>query len=324
MQTGAFVSLLTAEGRGAIAVVRVWGPKAIEVADAVFRPNRGVRLARTAAGRLRLGRIGEGLGDEVVAVLVEAEPPAVEIQCHGGAAAVSLVQDALEAAGAGAWRGSHLADREHASGDLVADALFDLARAPTLRTAEILLDQAHGASAGSSRGSSGRSTRNRRMALAGLEALAGRAAAGLRLLSGWKVVIAGRPNVGKSRLLNALAGFPRAIVDPAPGTTRDVVRFSTSFGGWPVELADTAGLRGTDDAVESLGIERSRREQQQADLVLLVLDRSEPLLAIDRELIADDRGRTPGRQQVGPASGLAGRRRQPRRPRDRDRVGGTR
>ena len=103
-------------------------------------------------------------------------------------------------------------------------------------------------------------------------------------------MIGGRPNVGKSRLLNALAGFPRAIVDPAPGTTRDVVRYPTSFGGWPVELADTAGLRGTDDLVESLGIERSRREQHQADLVLLVLDRSEPLQAIDRELIATTQG----------------------------------
>ncbi|MFI5459357.1 MAG: GTPase [Isosphaerales bacterium] len=288
--TGTFVRLLTAEGRGAIAVVRVWGPKAIEVADAVFRPNRGVRLARTAAGRLRLGRIGEGPGDEVVAVVVEAEPPTVEIQCHGGAAAVALVQAALEAAGARRWRGSPRADREHASADLVADALFDLARAPTLRTAEILLDQANGALSGELARLIRAIDDAPALALAGLEALAGRAAAGLRLLSGWKVVIAGRPNVGKSRLLNALAGFPRAIVDPTPGTTRDVVRSPTSFGGWPVELADTAGLRGTDDVVESLGIERSRREQHQADLVLLVLDRSEPLLAIDRELIETTQG----------------------------------
>jgi len=122
----------------------------------------------------------------------------------------------------------------------------------------------------------------------------------VRLLSGWKVVIAGRPNVGKSRLLNALAGFPRAIVDRAPGTTRDVVRFATSFEGWPVEVADTAGLRGTDDAIESQGIERSRREQRQADLVLLVLDRSEPLLAIDRELIEA----TPGALLVANKSDL--------------------
>ena len=66
---------------------------------------------------------------------------------------------------------------------------------------------------------------------------------GLRLVSGWRVVLAGRPNVGKSRLLNALAGYERAIVDPTPGTTRDVVTVRTALDGWPVELADTAGLR---------------------------------------------------------------------------------
>jgi tRNA modification GTPase len=96
--------------------------------------------------------------------------------------------------------------------------------------------------------------------------------------------------VGKSCLFNALAGFPRAIVDQEPGTTRDVVTFRASLGGWPVELADTAGVRGTEDAVESLGIYRSRREQARADLLLLVLDRSEPLQVADRELIALSKG----------------------------------
>ncbi len=100
------------------------------------------------------------------------------------------------------------------------------------------------------------------------------------------MVIAGRPNVGKSRLFNALVGFTRAIVDPTPGTTRDVVSVKAVFGGWPVELADTAGLRQSFDLVESIGIERSLREQQQADLVLIVLDQSLPLEAIDNELMA--------------------------------------
>jgi tRNA modification GTPase len=278
---------LTAEGRGAIAVVRVWGPRAIELADAVFRPNRGGRLAGTAPGQLRVGRIGEGLGDEVVAFVIEGEPAAVEIQCHGGTAAVALVLGALEAAGVLRWRGSPPAEPEHSHsrGRPAADALVDLARAPTLRTAEILLDQVHGALSREIAHVIGAIDREPEAALAGLEALIARAAAGLRLLSGWRIVIIGRPNVGKSRLLNALAGFPRAIVDPAPGTTRDVVRLRASLDGWPVELADTAGLRGTEDAVERLGIGRARREQDLADLVLLVLDRSEPLLPIDRELI---------------------------------------
>jgi tRNA modification GTPase len=107
--------------------------------------------------------------------------------------------------------------------------------------------------------------------------------------------------VGKSRLLNALAGFPRAIVDPAPGTTRDVVTIRTSFGGWPVEIVDTAGLRTTHDAIENLGIARSHREQECADVVLLVLDRSEPLQSIDRRLLAT----TPAALPIANKSDLA-------------------
>ena len=153
-------------------------------------------------------------------------------------------------------------------------------------TAEILLDQAQGALRGElvRLGDSIADEPDR--ALAELETLIGRARVGLRLLDGWRVVIAGRPNVGKSRLFNALVGFARAIVDPTPGTTRDVVSVNAVFGGWPVDLADTAGLREAFDPVESIGIERSRREQEQADLILLVLDRSLPLQSIDRELIA--------------------------------------
>jgi tRNA modification GTPase len=86
-------------------------------------------------------------------------------------------------------------------------------------------------------------------------------------------------------LFNALCGFHRAIVDGGPGTTRDVISIQTAFGGWPVELADTAGLRASADAIEHLGIERTRREIGTADLVLLVLDRSESLRPIDRQLI---------------------------------------
>ncbi len=87
-------------------------------------------------------------------------------------------------------------------------------------------------------------------------------------------------------MLNALCGFSRAIVDATPGTTRDVIAFRTALGGWPVDLTDTAGLRATDHAIELLGIERAQRELGDADLVLLVLDRSESLRPIDRELIA--------------------------------------
>jgi tRNA modification GTPase len=281
---------LTAQGRGAIAVVRVWGERATEIADLAFRPNRGIRLAETCAGRIRVGRMGAGVGDEVVAVRLEGSTDSVEIQCHGGSAAVEMVLGALEAAGAIRWRGSPPVENERSRCRLVAEALEDLSRAPTVRTAEILLDQVQGALAGELARLIRAIDQEPALALAGVDALIERAALGLRLLSGWKIVVAGRPNVGKSRLLNALAGYSRAIVDPTPGTTRDVVRLRTALGGWPVEIADTAGLRATDDLVERLGIERARREQHDAALVILVLDRSEPLSTIDRELIDETRG----------------------------------
>ena len=266
-------------------MLRVWGPRAIEVVDAVFRHDRGVRLAETPRGVLRLGHIGQGLGDQVVVVVLEEHPVAVEVHCHGGEAAVSLVVEALEAAGANS---SEAASPVNQSGDdpIAHDALVDLARAPTIRTAEILLDQADGALYSVLCRLSNLLDKEPDRVLAEIETLIGRSEVGLRLLNGWSVVIAGRPNVGKSRLFNALVGFTRAIVDRTPGTTRDAVSFKTSFAGWPVQLVDTAGLRETLDPVETIGIEHSRREQREADLIVLVLDRSMPLDLVDLELIA--------------------------------------
>jgi tRNA modification GTPase len=280
----AYFRVLTAEGRGAIAVVRLQGPGAIEVADSIYRPDRVRSLGDTSAGRLRVGRAGIGLGDEVVAVRLSCTEPVVEFQCHGGAAAVGSVVRALEQAGAARD------DRDLAAGATTGDrirdqAMEDLAAAPTLKAAEILLDQAHGAFSRSLDRLIGDVERGASPDLAELEAHIERAGVGLRLLRGWKVVIAGRPNVGKSRLFNALAGFERSIVNPDLGVTRDVVTLRTAFGGWPVEISDTAGERSTGDALESLGIGRARRERRDADLVLLVLDRSEPLGEVDLELL---------------------------------------
>ena len=286
--TETYVRVMTSEGRGAIAVVRVWGLRAVELVDRVFQPARSGSLANTAPGYLRLGRAGVGVGDEVVAVRLEGSVPIVEIQCHGGIAAVRSVVAALEAAGA--CRTSE-GDGGMDQGRIALQAMADLPHAPTLKTAEILLEQAQGA-LDRELVELSRDLRNGILpaSLTRINTLISRGAIGQKLLVGWKVAITGRPNVGKSRLLNALVGFTRAIVDPTPGVTRDVVTFLTAFAGWPVELADTAGIRETEDAIERLGIERSRREQRDADLVLLILDGSEPLQAIDFELIASNPG----------------------------------
>lgn len=278
------VCVLTPEGRGAIAVVRVWGPGAVDVADRAFRPVRGEPLAQTAPGRLRLGHVGTRLGDEVVAVVVEGSAPEVEIHCHGGSAAVAMVLEALAAAGA--ERRQPVAWVRHASRSAVAaEADVDLMRTQTTRTAEILLEQAQGAFEDEIRRCLARLEVDPATGSEHVKSLLRRSELGLRLVSGWRVVLSGRPNVGKSRLLNALAGYARAIVAPTPGTTRDVVTVRTALDGWPVELADTAGLRDSDDLIEASGIALARTRQREADLILLVLDGSEPLTESDRLLV---------------------------------------
>jgi tRNA modification GTPase len=208
----------------------------------------------------------------------------VEFQCHGGAATVAAIVGALERAGA--VRANRDPGPSAITGDRIREqAMEDLASAPTLKAAEILLDQARGAFSRSLDRLIAEAERGARPDTGDLDALIRRAGIGLRLLQGWKVVIAGRPNVGKSRLFNALAGFERSIVNATPGVTRDVVSLRTAFGGWPVELSDTAGERITGDAVESLGIGRARRERHDADLVILVLDRSESLQDVDLDLL---------------------------------------
>lgn len=281
------VCVLTPDARGAVAVVRVWGPRALKVADAVFRPARGVGLAETEPDRPRFGRAGAGSGDEVVAVVIgrAGAEPEVEIHCHGGPAPVALVIEALVAAGA--ERRQPIAWVRHDARSLIAaEALVELARAPTLRTAEILLEQSQGSLERELAEIALRVESDPAAAIEAVERLRARARVGLRLITGWSVALAGRPNVGKSRLLNALAGYDRAIVDPAPGTTRDVVTVRTALDGWPVEIADTAGLRDAVDAIESAGIALARARHAEADLTLLILDRSEPLTDLDHVLSA--------------------------------------
>ena len=142
-------------------------------------------------------------------------------------------------------------------------------RAPTLRAAAVLLDQSHGAFASAVAGCL--------EDLSQLPRLAALAAVGRHLVEPWQVVLAGPPNVGKSSLINALAGFERSVVAPVAGTTRDVVTVRVAFDGWPVELSDTAGLRDSGEALEAEGIARTKSRLASADLVVWVMDLTDPV-----------------------------------------------
>jgi tRNA modification GTPase len=282
---------LTAPGRGAIAVVALWGPDALLVADRVFVPNAGRSLGETPSSRPRVGRIGGPSGEEVVAVITRrgsSDPPTsrVEIHCHGGDVAVRSLLDRLSEHGA-TVRDAPAAARSLATSRLVAEAWTALAEASTEPTAAILLDQAQGALGAAIARIAGALADHPTAALWGLDELIERGRCGVRLRRGWTIALVGRPNVGKSRLLNALAGHERTIVTAVPGTTRDVVSVRTALGGWPVELLDTAGRRDASEPLEAEGIARGRARQRAADIVVVVLDGSEPLTAGDRTVLAE-------------------------------------
>jgi tRNA modification GTPase len=274
---------LTPPGRGAIATVRLEGPGALDAVAADFRTPNGRPLADFAPGRLIFGRFGTPPGEEVVVRRYSDE--AIELHCHGGRAAAAMIEQVLIAAGARVMSWRDWAATREAEAIAVA-ARIALADARTERTAAILLDQYQGAlrralgeiEAKLHQGDPAGARRLTEMLLA-------RAPLGRHLTQPWQVVIAGSPNVGKSSLINALAGYQRAIVHPAPGTTRDLVTVQTALDGWPVELCDTAGLHAGGDPVERAGIELARRRLAAADLVVLVFDRSRPWSDTDQEML---------------------------------------
>ncbi|NQV27718.1 MAG: 50S ribosome-binding GTPase [Rhodopirellula sp.] len=280
-------SLLTPPGRGAVAVIRVHAPGPAEsdqaaiAVDTAFVAANGKPLTQQPVGRLCYGHWVTDHSSEDV-VVCRTDESTVEVSCHGGRAAVRRIFDSLKAAGATIvdWQTQQAVMTSPFESEL-ADAVT---RATTGRAAAILVDQASGVLESFLE----RIQQLNASALATqLGDLLSRSRFGLHLTQPWRVVLAGRPNVGKSTLINALLGYTRAIVFDQPGTTRDVVTGQTAFDGWPFQLADTAGIRDTTDELELVGIERARRTAESADLVCLLLDLSQPLTVEDHALLAE-------------------------------------
>lgn len=255
-------ALLTPPGRGAIAVLHVAGPGSRALVESL--------LGRPVAARPRHGRLveeGEVL-DEVVVRAVEGftGEETVEISCHGGRATVERIFRALEAGGARRAAPGDLLERGVRTGALDrirAEAWGLLPGARTELAARVLLDQAEGAL-------------SRAVAAARDAAEAARlretAALGVALARPRRVVLAGRPNAGKSTLFNALLRGERAIVSPEPGTTRDPVRATGAVAQVPLEFVDTAGVEAPRDAIEGMAIERTWESISGADLVVFLFD----------------------------------------------------
>ncbi|MFZ4695498.1 MAG: tRNA uridine-5-carboxymethylaminomethyl(34) synthesis GTPase MnmE [Verrucomicrobiia bacterium] len=312
-------AIATPPGPGGIAVLRVSGKTALQVADVVFK-GRGKPSAQRSH-TLCHGFVmdGEQVVDEVLLAVMRAPhsytaEDVVEISCHGGFISARRVLDLLVRTGARIAQPGEFTRRAFLNGriDLTqAEAVVDIIAAQAqgaqmagvaqlqghlfqkmqqvynhladaMAHVEAHLDFPDEDLAPSERKEIAERVRN---ATAFMEALLATAREGRVLREGVRTVIVGKPNVGKSSLLNALLGEERAIVSPTPGTTRDTIEEIANLGGVPLRIVDTAGIREHESQVEEEGIRRTHSQLEQAELVLLVLDTSCRLDAADRELI---------------------------------------
>lgn len=266
---------LTPPGRGAIAVLAIRGPKAWPVVRDLFRSKARLPEA-PEPGHFWLGRCGDDPAGKMAdqAVLAVKRADWLELHCHGGIEVVRWLLEVLSNRGVETCSWQQLEVRT-AADPLQAQAAAALAQAPTLRTAAILLDQLNGAFRTAIDAiRSGLEQKDLQRPCSLLAELARYASVGKHLTTPWNVAVLGAPNVGKSSLVNALAGFQRSVVAAAPGTTRDVVTTRIAVDGWPIELADTAGLREDAGSLEEQGITLARKAAAGADLCLWVLDAS--------------------------------------------------
>ncbi len=275
LEAPTFIACLTPPTRAAVATLAVRGPRAWLATRALFRPVRGDLPEQPPAGATWLGQLGEDVRDHALLAVQRAGPLAwVEVHCHGGPEVVRLVEELYARHGVQSVSWQEL-ERQTAEPPWRAAVQEWLVQAPTARAAAILLDQYAGAwhrAVADVRSDLAEG----RLASASerLDRLAAQTALGRHLVRPWSVVVAGAPNVGKSSLVNALAGYVRSVVAPTAGTTRDVVRVSVAIDGWPVELSDTAGIRAAAGAIEHEGIVRADAAVRGAELCVCVLDGS--------------------------------------------------
>ena len=304
------VAPATPLGRGALAIVRIDGPRSAAILETLGGVSPDARIATLA----QLSLDGEPL-DECIAIRYAAPHSftgndLVELTLHGSPLLVERVIAAIIACGARLAEPGEFTERAVLNGklDLVqAESIADLINSRTALQAKLALGSLHGVL--SRRAAAVRESllhvisrleaaldfseegyefitrddarREIERAIADTEALAETYRRGRATTSGLTLVILGRPNAGKSTLLNRLVGSDRAIVTPIPGTTRDIVRETIEIGGLPVTIADTAGLRTSGDVVEEMGVARAREAAANADIILYLVDASAGLSAED-------------------------------------------
>ncbi len=314
-------AIATPPGEGGIGIIRISGPESLRILDEVFEcaGDSGELVER----RLTYGRIvdreNNQLIDECMAVFMKGPATyttedVAEIDCHGSMVSLKNTLGLVLRKGARLAEPGEFTKRAFLNGRIdlsQAEAVIDVVKAKTDKSFDVAISQLEG-------GLSLRVGQVRSLLLdllvditvnidypdedieeitlekiddalliviGRIEDLRATADAGRMLREGVKMVIAGKPNVGKSSLMNALLRENRAIVTEIPGTTRDTIEESVNIRGIPVHLIDTAGIHSTEDVIEQMGIERSKDAFNQADYIIMVLDGSQPLGEEDRKLL---------------------------------------
>ncbi len=320
--TDLICAIATPPRPSAIGILRLSGPGAVAMVDSLFTPHGEGTLADRPARQLSLGLLRDTQGrllDEIQAVRYESGytgEESVELFCHGSPVVLALAMEAFCARGARPAGPGEFTKRAFLNGKLdltAAEAVMDLIDAETPAAARNAVGQLTGALARRietiydslvdvtahfcavldypDEDIDAFSQKTIQDALdkgaEELTALLATCRRGQVLTRGMPCTIVGKPNAGKSSLLNALVGYERAIVTDVPGTTRDTVEERCVLGGVLLRLIDTAGIRDTDDRVEKIGVERSRKAMEEAGLILVVLDRSRPATEEDIALVRE-------------------------------------
>lgn len=319
-------AIATPPGEGGIAIIRVSGSQSIHIVDKIYQGSH--KLSTVDSHTIHYGHIVNELGeviDEVMVTVMKSprtftKEDVVEVNCHGGLVSVQKVLEEILSAGARLAEPGEFTKRAFLNGRIdlsQAEAVIDLIRAKTDRAMKVAMGQVQGKLSGTIE-----EIRNELLQLIAhievnidypehdvedvtrsliidkgdwvkeeINRILHNAHQGKIMREGLSTAIIGRPNVGKSSLLNTLIQESKAIVTDIPGTTRDIIEEYVNVRGIPLRLIDTAGIRNTEDVVEKIGVEKSREVLGQADLVLLLLNNAEPLTEEDLDLLENIRNR---------------------------------
>lgn len=319
------VAISTPIGEGGIGIVRMSGPAALAIADDIFVPKGTGAPSSFASHTVHFGRIAHPVIDEVLLTVMKAprtytKEDTVEINCHGGIQATKKVLELVMKKGARLAEPGEFTKRAFLNGriDLAqAEAVLDVIRSKTDGALKVAIAQLEGGLSQEVNAlrdeivaiaahvetsidftdedpdTAADAELGRRSAIVveRLEALADSYGEGAIFREGVLAIICGKPNVGKSSLMNLLLKRDRVIVSPVPGTTRDTVEEMISLGGVPVRLVDTAGIARGRDALEREGIRRSKGHIGMADIALFMLDATTGITPADRKILSLLKGR---------------------------------